>query len=243
MANSSSLLRLLQLTSPTLPVGAYSYSEGLEALSQQGRLPDAEALDRWLTQELRHGSIRLESSILLKAYRAVGAGNLEAIAFWNQWLSALRETEEMRQQSWQMGQSLQQLLQQLDPDFGQLLPMRPCNFAIAFAVAAAHWSLSPYEAVAGYLHSWINSGISAGIKLIPLGQTAGQQLQQRLYPEIEATAEMVLTASDNWWDWTCDDAIYTPSHSPDEEARTLCSWGLSLASMTHETLYSRLFRS
>jgi len=241
MADPRSLLYLLQLTSPALPIGAYSYSEGLEALSQQGLLPDVDALETWMTQELRYGSIRLEASMLPKVYEAADAADLETIISCNQWLSALRETEELRQQSWQMGQSLQQLLTQLDPAFGPLLPMRPCNVAIAFAVAAARWHLSPYETVVGYLYSWMTTGVSAGVKLIPLGQTAGQQLQQRLYPDIEAAARMVLTTSDSWWDWTSDDSAERADlHSGCQQ---ISSWGLSLASMTHETLYSRLFRS
>ena len=135
-----------------------------------------------------------------------------------------------------MGQSLQQLLLQLDASMAPLLdPLRPCNLAIAFAVAAAYWDISEYDSVLGYLYSWANTGISAGIKLIPLGQTAGQQLQQRLYPELMATTTAMLEAPEDWWDWTCDTA--TASTGP------LCSWGLSLASMDHETLYSRLFRS
>ncbi|MGF1513005.1 MAG: urease accessory protein UreF [Elainellaceae cyanobacterium] len=227
MTEPAALLRLLQLASPALPVGAYSYSEGLETLSQQGTLSDAAALEAWLTHELRYGTVQLETSILLKAHRATSRKDIEAIAEWNQWLSALRDTEELRQQSWQMGQSFKQLLIQLDPAFEPLLTFAPCNFAIAFAVAAAQWELTPHEALLGYLYSWINTGIGAGVKLIPLGQTAGQQLQQRLYPQLEATAAAILECSTEEWD----------------SAHEFCSWGLSLASMGHETLYSRLFRS
>ncbi len=244
MAESMKLLRLLQLASPALPVGGYSYSEGLETLSQQGRLSDGAALETWLTHELRYGMVRLEASIVLKAHQAVGHGDLEAIAYWNDYLSALRETEELRQQSWQMGQSLSQLLSQLDPAFTPLLPPIPCNFAIAFAVAAAQWNLSPHETVLGYLYSWMTTGITAGIKLVPLGQTAGQLLLQRLYPAIEATAATILTRPAG--DWTQADAASEGSselYSDELRSDELCSWGLSLASMTHETLYSRLFRS
>ncbi|MGF1537605.1 MAG: urease accessory protein UreF [Elainellaceae cyanobacterium] len=240
ITEASALLRLLQLASPALPVGGYSYSEGLETLSQQGSLPNAAALEAWLTQELRYGMVRLETSIGLKGHQATARADTAAIAYWNDYLSALRETEELRNQSWQMGQSLKQLLVQLDSDFEPLLPSTPCNFAIAFAVAAAQWSLSPRETALGYLYSWMNTNISAGIKLIPLGQTAGQQIQQRLYPELEAASEAVLQHGQS----EAGDSFEARfAQTTDLIPGEVCSWGLSLASMSHETLYSRLFRS
>jgi urease accessory protein len=230
----ANLLRLLQLSSSTLPVGAYSYSEGLELLVETQRLPSAVALQDWITQELRYGSMRVEAVIMLRAYHATIAQDTAALLAWNHWWSAARDTEELRLQSWQMGRSLLRLFLDLeDPDqkgavdkhwpalrelFGQ-----ECNFAIAFGMVAAAWQIEPTAALLGYLQSWATNLISAGIKLIPLGQTAGQQLLLNLEPEIYATVEVSLTLT--------DDALES------------CGWGLSLASMAHETLYSRLFRS
>ncbi|MEO0408793.1 MAG: urease accessory UreF family protein, partial [Cyanobacteria bacterium P01_A01_bin.135] len=241
MVEDMALLRLLQLTSPALPVGGYSYSEGLETLSQQGQLPDGAALEGWLIHELAYGTVRVEATMVLKVHQAVTQGNPAAIAQWNRYLSALRDTEELRQQNWQMGQSLRQLLLNLESDFGPLLqPLQPCNFAIAFAVAAAHWDVSEKNSVLGYLYSWTTTLVNAGIKLVPLGQTAGQQLQQRLHPKLIETTTWVLSAPDSWWDWTYAEA--TPASGP-ETSPQICSWGVSLASMGHEALYSRLFRS
>jgi urease accessory protein len=230
----ANLLRLLQLSSSTLPVGAYSYSEGLELLVETQRLPSAVALQAWMTQELRYGSMRVEAGIMLRAYHTTIAQDTAALLAWNHWWSAARDTEELRLQSWQMGRSLLRLFLDLeDPDqkgavdkhwpalrelFGQ-----ECNFAIAFGMVAAAWQIEPTAALLGYLQSWATNLISAGIKLIPLGQTAGQQLLLNLEPEIYATVEVSLTLT--------DDALES------------CGWGLSLASMAHETLYSRLFRS
>lgn len=219
------LLHLLQLASSTLPVGAYSYSEGIEALAEAGSLDDRTALETWMIQELQFGAIRIEAAVMLRGYNACHSGDWQMVSNWNQWLSAARETEELRLQSLQMGRSLLRLLHDL-----QVLDQQPtllqgegCHFAIAFALAAVHWQIDLRPALLGYLHSWATNLVSAGVKLIPLGQTAGQQLLLQLQPVIQQTVEAVLTLEDG--------------------DLSSCSWGLSLASMKHETQYSRLFRS
>jgi urease accessory protein len=222
---SPALLRLLQLTSPTLPVGAYSYSEGLEYWSQVGKLDTPTDLAHWLTHELRYGAIRLEAAVLLRAYHHAHQADIQGLRHWNGWLSALREAEEMRHQSWQMGWSLIRLLMELEPDLGSMLKEvgEPCNFAIAFAVAAAFWQIDLKSALLGYLHSWASNLVNAGVRVIPLGQTAGQMLLLNLYPHIQHTVDEI---------WVM----------PDPELKS-CSWGVAIASMNHEVLYSRLFRS
>jgi urease accessory protein len=225
--SSPSLLSLLQLVSPALPVGAYTYSEGLETLVQSGQIADSERLQTWLLQELRYGAMRLEAAVLVRAYRAASEqpANLDQIYFWNEWLSALRETRELREQSWQMGRSLTRLLETLQPQTQSWLQSceAPLNFAVVFAVAAWGWQIELEAAVSGYLQSWAANLVNAGVRLIPLGQTQGQQILLGLQPQILQTSRAVLTLSDE--DLAC------------------CSWGVSIASMQHETLYSRLFRS
>lgn len=220
-----SLLHLLQLTSSALPVGAYSYSEGLETLAQKGRLPDAPALDTWLRNELRYGSIRLDGAMVLRVYRALERQDLDQLHYWNQWLSAVRETEELREQSWQMGRALVRLALNLEPSLQK--PLQACgipiNFAIAFAVTAFYWQIDLDSALLGYFHSWATNLVGAGVKLIPLGQTAGQRVLYELYSVIQDAAAAVQTL-------------------PDDELAS-CGWGLAIASMNHEALYSRLFRS
>lgn len=219
------LLRLLQLASPALPVGAYSYSEGLEALVEAGRIADVMSLHHWLGQELQYGAIRVEAGVMVRCYRAIQTDDWGTLERWNHWLSAARETEELRLQSWQMGRSLLRLLQDLNPeqphDLGSL--REECNFAPAYALAAHHWHLDLQTALLGYLYSWASNLVSAGVRLIPLGQTAGQQLLLTLHPQLEqATLEIPNLE---------DDALQTSG------------WGLALASIAHETQYSRLFRS
>lgn len=219
------LLCLLQLASPALPVGAYSYSEGLETLVDAGVIESLQHLGHWLKQELGYGAIRLEAAVMIRGYRGAIAGDLEALNYWNVWLSAAKETQELQAQSWQMGRSLIRLLLELQPQIRSMADAigNPCNYAIAFAIAAAHWQIDAASALLGYLHSWATNLIAAGVKLIPLGQTAGQQLLLELQPILIQAAEEILALED--------------------DTLSSCGWGLALASIAHETQYTRLFRS
>ena len=224
MLTNSALLKLLQLASPTLPIGAYSYSEGLETLVDAAQITSASSLDHWLRRELSYGAVRVEAAVMIRAHRAILAEDFSGLTDWNHWLSAARETEELRSQSWQMGRSLLRLAQDLQPnEVTQRLLQEECNFAIAFGTIAAHWQIDEPSATLGYLYSWATNLISAGVKLIPLGQTAGQRLLLDLGEAFEQATPEILTL-------------------PDGELGS-CGWGLALASMRHETLYSRLFRS
>jgi urease accessory protein len=222
------LLRLLQLASSTLPVGAYSYSEGLESLAAHGLLPNQAVLEHWLTRELHYGTVRVDGGVLLRSYQAIAVQDWSALLTWNRWLAAVRETEELRAQNEQMGRSLLKLYQDLQPDQAAIMPLTAlraegCQFAVAFAIVAQTWEIDQESALLGYFHSWVTNLVSAGIKLIPLGQTTGQHILLRLQPQIEQAVAMVLQQAD--------------------ASLESCGWGLAIASMTHETQYSRLFRS
>ncbi|MBD0335875.1 MAG: urease accessory protein UreF, partial [Cyanobacteria bacterium Co-bin13] len=221
MTETQALLRLLQLASPALPVGAFSYSEGLETLVDAGKLATPEQVRAWLAQELAQGSVRLEAAVLLRAHGAFQGCDRTALCYWNDWLSAARESEELRQQSWQMGRALIRMLEQIHPELRDELAAlgSPCNFAVAFGLTAAHWQIDAQTSVLGYLQSWATNLINAAVKLVPLGQTAGQKLLLDLYPTVAATAQSVLLL-------------------PDDQLES-SGWGLSLASMQHETLYTR----
>ena len=217
---NSALLKLLQLASPALPVGAYSYSEGLETLVHTGVIQTVEALEQWMVQELHYGAARLEAAMLVRSHRATTIRNFDRVLYWNQWFTAARETEELRSQSLQMGGSLLRLFRSLH---SEPIPHFEggCNFAIAFGLVAALWEIDESAALLAYLQSWATNLISAGVKLIPLGQTAGQQLLLKLGDEISCC---------------------TITQLPDSELES-CGWGIAIASMSHEVLYSRLFRS
>ena len=241
--NPQALLRLLQLTSPALPVGAYSYSEGLETLVDQGVVVTAAALVAWLEQELTYGLVAIDGAAVSLAHQAFAQAGLSepgdqgplgvtravsrsGIAALNHQLSALRDSEEARQQSWAMGRALVRMATHLHPDLKPWLSAAgtPCNFAVAFGLVAARWEIEAQAAVLGYLHSWAANLITSAVKLIPLGQTVGQQMLLKLYPALETTCDRCLAAT------TLDDL-------------SLSSWGTSLATMQHEALYTRLFRS
>jgi urease accessory protein len=222
-----SLLTLLQLTSPALPVGAYSYSEGLETLVDRELICDAQTLQLWLSESLTIGAMGMETAILLRAHRGWMNREIDRLAYWNNWLSATRESAELQQQNWQMGRSLLKLMRDLYPQMDWVEIDRAvgaeCNLAIAFAIASGMGEIDERTAAIGYLYSWASNLVGAGVKLIPLGQTAGQRIMLDLSASIITTVDRVLDLP--------DDGLFS------------CSWGLALASMNHETQYSRLFRS
>ncbi|MFU8884199.1 MAG: urease accessory protein UreF [Cyanobacteriota bacterium] len=224
-------LRLLQLVSPALPVGAFSYSEGLEVLVQAGRLADAVALQHWLEAELRCGSLTLEVAALaglrqgLARWRETPAAR-NSVADLDGWLLALREAPELRAQQRQMGASLLQLL----ADLGWPLPesepgAAPPSLAwpAAFAWAGLCLDLGSPELEEAYLYGWIANQISAAVRLVPLGSTEGQRLQLQLAPLIaERAAELAATDPRDLWSGGV---------------------GAGMAQLRHAELYSRLFRS
>lgn len=224
-ASNYHLLRLLQLASPLLPVGGYSYSEGLESLIIGGTICDRVTLQEWIVSELQAGAIRIETAVMDRTYLAGLELDFDRLKYWNHWLSAARETEELRHQSWQMGGSLAKLVVELTPGIQELITVisRPCHYAVVFGVTAQYWQIDRHSAIVAYLHSWVTNQIGVGVKLIPLGQTAGQQILWQLQPELDLLCETIPNLAD--------------------EDLDACSWGSSLASMQHEILYSRLFRS
>ncbi|NEQ75324.1 MAG: urease accessory protein UreF [Okeania sp. SIO2C9] len=227
------LLCLLQLASPALPVGAYSYSEGIELLVTTGKISDYDSLKNWLIDSLKFGSIRLEAALIVRAYLETNSGNLPLLNNWNNWATAVKETEELRLQSLQMGRTLIRLFMNIQPDVStELMSFVQkkletetdfCNFAIAYGLISASWQIEIETAILGYLHSWATNLVNAGVKLIPLGQTVGQKLLWELQNQIVLSAKEILKLKD--------------------DELNSCSWGLSLASMAHEVQYTRLFRS
>jgi urease accessory protein len=218
-------LRLFQLVSPALPVGAFSYSEGLEVLVQSESITGVETLERWLAAELSRGALALEAAGLSELQAALQAaqrgGDLTAALEFDGWLLAQREAAELRAQQRQMGQSLLQLL----ADLGWPLPDAAAALAwpSAFAWAALCLEIGSPAVEEAYLYSWVANQISAAVRLIPLGPTQGQRLQLALAPLIAQRAQELAA-----WD-----------------ARNLWNAGIGagLAQLQHAELYSRLFRS
>jgi urease accessory protein len=214
-----STFKLWQLISPTLPVGAYSYSQALEQVHFQGIVHDAASAHSWLRDVLRLGVARLDLPILLRVHAAWSDRDALAVRRLSRALEARRETSELRFEDLAMGSALAQLL----ASFGVELPERRLPFASAFAVAAVAWSIGPEDACAGYAWAWCEAQVAAAVKLVPLGHTAGQRMLLEL--GLETPAAVAAAAA-------CRD---------DEIGASLP--GLAIASALHETQYTRLFRS
>lgn len=228
------LLRLLQLVSPALPVGAFSYSEGLEALQQQGGLGSAAALQQWLIAELERGTVAVETAALAELMGLIARlrqGEQTAAAALldlDGWLLAQREAAEVRAQQRQMGQSLLQLLADLQGPLladarSVVLERNALAWPAAFAWAGICAELQAPQLEQAYLYSWTANQISAAVRLVPLGPTEGQRLQWQLAPLL------------------ADRAVQLAAADP----RSLWSGGVGagLAQLQHAELYSRLFRS
>lgn len=225
-------LRLYQLVSPALPVGAFSYAEGLEVLVQSGRLTAVEPLQQWLQAELERGAVALEAAALAALQAAWGrcqqgeAAALAELLDLDGWLLAQREAPELRAQQRQMGQSLLQLLADLDqplPVLLQDLPPRSLAWPAAFAWAAQALELGSPAIETAYLYSWVANQLSAAVRLVPLGPTQAQRLQLQLAPLIaERGRQLALADPRQLWNGGV---------------------GAGLAQLQQAELYSRLFRS
>jgi urease accessory protein len=216
---SANVVRLWQLISPTLPIGAYSYSQALEYVIHAGHVADEAAVRRWTGDLLHHGLAYLDLPILARVHRAWSTGDVIAVRRWSRELEAMRETAELRFEDLSMGSALTQLLANL----GEAVPERRLPFASAFAIACVNWSVPADDACAGYAWAWCEAQVAAAVKLVPLGHTAGQRVLLALGGEIEAAVASAATRTD------AQIGLGLP--------------GLAIASALHETQYTRLFRS
>jgi len=224
MVTDLSLLRLLQLVSPSLPIGMYSYSQGLETAIDDGLVSNAEQTYRWLNGMLRYSLMPTDLAILSRLYTAWQQHDLDSVKYWSQTLNAFRETSELRAEDRQTGQALAKLLGKLDLADAEAWQRSPeATLATLFSLAAVRWQIELRTSLIGYCWGWLENQVLCAIKLVPLGQVAGQQLLQTLAAEIPELADTALAL---------DDAMIGGS-----------TFGLALASSRHEVQYSRLFRS
>jgi urease accessory protein len=217
------LLRLCHLVSPALPVGAYAYSQGLEYAVEAGWIDDEESTWHWLQGLSRHAQGTLDLPILLRLQRSWLSSDLPAVRGWTAQLMAARETAELRAEERHLGSALARVLCTLDFDEAEDWVAGEATFATLFSLAAARWHIAETDALCGYLWAWTENQVLAAIKLVPLGQSAGQRLLHRLagsMPDIVAHAETL-----------ADDEIGVSAIAP------------AFASALHESQYSRLFRS
>ncbi|HSH07521.1 MAG TPA: urease accessory protein UreF [Burkholderiales bacterium] len=219
---SIELARLLQIASPTLPVGAFSYSQGLEAAVEAGIVHDRESAERWIGEVLALSLARMEAPILARLIAAWRTGDHAAARSWNDEFLASRETQELRAETAQMGYSLRTLLAQLG-DAAPLEAIDEPSFPACFAYAVASWGIDAHDALIAYLWAWLENQVMAAVKAVPLGQTDGQRILLALGARLEAVGREAASLDDKGL------GAYAP--------------GLALFSSFHETQYSRLFRS
>jgi len=218
------LLRLLHLVSPSLPIGSFTYSQGIEWAVEAGWIQSADDLASWLDNLLHTGMMFLDLPILQRLYQAVEQEDRAALQHWIDYLNASRETGELWQEEKNRGRALTDLLIALEiPLAARWKPVLARNQAAAFAVAAVHWHIPLPQAAYGYVWSWLENLVLAAVKIIPLGQTQGQKILHRMAPQLPGIVTAGLRVSD--------------------EAIGASSPALAIASSRHETQYTRLFRS
>ena len=219
------LSRLLQLASPALPVGAYTYSQGLEWAVESGVIRDEAGALQWIGDLLEWNLGRFEAPLLARLLAA--CRNAEDLAPLNAMFLASRETAELRAETVQMGYSMTRLLGELEdfpaPALAALRALdEPC-FPAAWAGAAVAWDIDDASALTAYLWSWAENQVMAALKAGPLGQAAGQRVLLALGTGIPGVVEHALGLA----------ATQLSNFAP----------GFAIACSRHETQYSRLFRS
>lgn len=223
---ATSLLQLIWLASPALPVGAFSYSEGLEIAVESGRVTTQTGAADWLSDQLHLSLARADLPVLAKAIGAWRRNDLAHVRELNDWVLHTRESSEFRLQSEQMGRSLLQWLRHHGTASASgieaYVQMQP-TYPVAFALAVSAVQVRLRDALLAYAFGWAENMTQTAIKSVPLGQSAGQRILARLADEIPGAVEYAMRLSDS------ERQAFTPM--------------LAIVSAQHEAQYSRLFRS
>ena len=222
------LLGLMWLASPALPVGGFSYSEGLEAAIDAGAVRDEPSAAQWLIDQLHLALARADLPLVAAAHEAWSRHHVPRIVELNRWLLTTRESSELRRQSEQMGRSMLEWLRQRAEDgdarMATLAALAPSpSWPIAFALAAVHAGADARACLLAHGFGWSENQVQAALKAVPLGQSAGQRILSQLTHELPALVDKALTLGD--------------------DARQAFTPMLAIRSAQHETQYSRLFRS
>jgi urease accessory protein len=232
--SAATLLQLMWLASPALPVGGFSYSEGLEPAVESGTVAGEAKAGDWLLDQLHLGLARSDLAVAAQAFKAWRRADLAHAAELNDWVRQTRESAELRQQTEQMGRSLVEWLRNggssadageaADPRIAQLAAFAPApTWPVAFALAAALTPASPREAMLAFAFGWCENMVQAAMKAVPLGQSAAQRILRRLADAVPGAVDHAMGLADS------ERVAHTPM--------------LAILSAQHEVQYSRLFRS
>jgi urease accessory protein len=222
MSADTALLQLLWLASPALPIGGFSYSEGLEAAVDAGLVTSEQQAGDWLVEQLHLTLARCDLSVVAAALGAWRAGNSARIGELNAWVLRTRETAELRQQTEQMGRSLVEWLKAVHTGTAALAT-EPLTYPVAWALAASISNASEREALLAFGFGWAENMVQAGVRTVPLGQSSGQRILARLAADIPGAVDRALASADD------ERQAFAPM--------------LAILSARHENQYSRLFRS
>jgi urease accessory protein len=234
------LLQLIWLASPALPIGGFSYSEGMESAVDCGLASNEESVAGWLVDQLHLSLARADLAVVAQAIPAWQDRDLARIAELDAWVLQTRETSELRQQTEQMGRSLVEWLRSVRPELvhsvrAQLVEALASpstssgrtevffTYPVAFALAASATGAATRDALLAFAFGWAENMVQAALKSVPLGQSSGQRVLGRLAREIPAAVDLALALHDE------DRQAFSPM--------------LAILSARHETQYSRLFRS
>ena len=224
MNTSLSVLQLWRLISPALPVGAYAYSQGLEYAIECEWVTDEASCLQWTEGVLTNNIAYLDLPILKRFYKGWEDDDSSSLKYWSNYLKASRETKELALEDQQIGDSLARLLSDIGFDKATQWKQQPdTSYPLMFALAGQHWKIDCAELLMAYAWAWVENQVAAAMKTIPLGQTQGQRLLERLMPSIKAAADIGYNIEDHDIGRTCP--------------------GQVMASSLHEQQYSRLFRS
>jgi len=222
----SGLLQLIWLASPALPIGGFSYSEGLEAAIEQGLVHNEKSATDWVVDQLHLTQSRGDMAVMAQAIPAWQCMDTQRLQALNDWVMATRETAEMRLQAEQMGRSLLDWLRNLQQASeaqlqccAQLPPTYPLAMALALSLAQTPLD----QALQAVAFGWAENMTQAALKAVPLGQVSGQKILARLAQEIPEAVQHAMALSD-------------------DDRQAFCPM-LAVMSARHETQYSRLFRS
>jgi len=223
-SSSMSALRLWQLISPALPVGAYAYSQGLEYAIDAQWVNNKDEVEDWIRGQVRHSLSHLDIPVLKRLYSAWSAKDYAQVTQWSEFLIASRESSELVAEDLHLGRALATLLHSLNiPSTEHYKQSDNACYVTLLSLAAVHWNIPVEDIAHGYLWSWCENQVAAGLKLVPLGQTDGQRILISIADVIPAAVETGLELDDE------DIGMLSPA--------------VGIASALHETQYSRLFRS
>ena len=220
--NAAAVLHLLQLASPALPIGGYSYSQGLETAFEEGLVRDADSARAWIARCLDEVVARWDGPLLWRLLEAFAARDRAALAQLAERALASRDTAESRAETVQMGYSLARLLTELGVADTSAFDA-DISLPLAYACAVDALAIPHQEALLAMIFAWVENQVLVCVKSVPLGQVAGQRILLALRPEIERAAVIARTLAD------ADMSNWTP--------------GLSMLSMRHEVQHGRLYRS